>query len=658
MPDDLADDNTVLQNKAALLSAWTHLSDVQFGACYIAVRPAGSLEWELIVALGGTKPKLKACEEAEQAGFLDNLVREVANREQHEGRPIAEIAAILDTVRGYGLMQGMTDQQKGFMSAEILMPLLQARDACAIVARMQPLYEQLGTAFLVRPDLVLTAAHVVMKIEDGNGKRNWSPELSEGLTFRFKARPNQPSHHLIEVRPAAVKPLVSCALPHGSPPNLLDQALDARAGALLDFALIRLAQRVEHVRPVDIVETASVRKGKTCWAFGFPGGTGLMMDVDIVTEIHEGSGRWLHRANAAAGMSGGCCVNHEGQIAGLHEGTLDIPVNGTSTRRNRGISIAAIRRAQLGDGRDPLKSQASAPGLEFQDAALVDEWYEAGKRLGGDALAAQWRDAVTLALGKIDPESGAPMPPFHPWFARPDVEKWIDAAEPLDRLCFIRGGQGVGKSFCARILREKLASRDADLIVFNPTQVNAMDWIDAIGPVLVPDVADNRTAAASVRYNDLDAVIEELRRRSANGTQRCFVAIDFGPAGGNGRFTGTQWIELVAALTASEWVRVMLIGLDEFERDVMIDRMDLRPETSTVAIADVELAPVGRNEFLKYLKELAIARGKRLTEKQARERMDEALPAAPPLPAHLCTVTAVRAAMALERKLALEATLP
>ena len=131
-----------------------------------------------------------------------------------------------------------------------------------------------------------------------------------------------------------------------------------------------------------------------------------MMDVDLVTDINEESGRWLHRANTAGGMSGACCVNHMGQVAGLHEGTVQVVTGGAPTRVNRGVSIIAIRRAQARGGRDLLKLGTSAQGLEFQDPALVKEFYRAGKRLGGEAHAARWRAQVAAAQEVVMTISG------------------------------------------------------------------------------------------------------------------------------------------------------------------------------------------------------------------------------------------------------------
>ncbi|MNW02881.1 hypothetical protein D3C71_1987340 [compost metagenome] len=93
----------------------------------------------------------------------------------------------------------------------------------------------------------------------------------------------------------------------------------------------------------------------------------------------------------------------------------------------------------------------------------------------------------------------------------------------------------------------------------------------------------------------------------------------------------------------------MLIGLDDYERSVMIDRMESRPETDSVKIAESELAPITAAEFRTYARHLASARGKP-APKQAdvAKYVDSAVVGvAEPMK----MVTAVRAAIELEAAL-------
>ena len=633
--------------KAVALAEWSKLDDVRFGDCYVTVRTSNAAEWEMVAGSAKGALKLCACKEAQKIGFLDELAHAVANWERRYRRPAVEITAMLDEVCSYGVMQGMTDQQKGFMDPDILFPLQQVRNACALVINKVS-EARLGSAFLVRDDLILTAAHIVMDVDVVDDVKQWAPRLRDGLAFRFRARDGQPKHNMVEILPASHQPLVSFALPHGKPPRQLDLAMNATGGTRLDFALVRLAQRVGHVSPVDIVETATVTKGKACWAFGFPGGNALAMDVNVVTDIHEIAGRWMHRANAAGGMSGGCCVNHEGLVAGLHEGSLDLVAEDRTSCRNRGVSIAAIRAAQKRSGKDPLKFSIGTPGVEFQNPQVVADFYHSGLRLAGDEHLDAWRVQVGVALGNIDPDSTSPLPSFHPWFPRKTVEAWIKETDPVARLCLVHGEPGVGKSFCTRMLGELLDPRTDDLLQFSPTQVNAWDWRDAISQVLVTEGSDYRTKAAAVRYRDFGDVISELRRRILDARRRCYIVIDVGPLTGRARFPGTDWFEFVAALVAVEAIRVMLIGLDGDERDEVNDRLASRPETENVTCQELPLLHLTKSEFRAYLRSLESARGWPEQSAERESVVEGVFRTDVPVPDAMRTVTAALAAIKYE----------
>jgi hypothetical protein len=622
----MADADPQLSPRASALAAWTQLPDAKLGECYVTVWRSGRAdEWQVVVAKHGGALAHELCRQADLGGFLEPFARAIVNWERLAGRANAEIVDMLDTVVGYGVMQGMSDQQKGFMSAEILLPMLQARDSCAIVVHRKPVRSQLGTGFLVTPDLIFTSAHVVMDVEGAAGAQSWVAKLKDNLAFEFKARPNEPQTNRVEILAAAKDALVSFALPYGSPPNRLEQSLDPPdvAASNLDFALIRLAQRVDHVTPVDIAAAGDFEQGKPCWLFGFPPGSALMMDVDVVEEIKNGAGRWIHRANSANGMSGGCCLNHIGQIAGLHEGTQQIG----GGARNRGISLRAIRTMQKKSGKDPLVAMPTAEGLEFRDESLVKDLYQAGLRLGGEALAAGWRQQLNAALGTGDVETGPIINTFHPSIARPPIENWIASTNPDSRLCLVHGGPGVGKSFCTHILRARGQADGSDFLALTPTHLNAMSWADAISQLLVPEGSQYRTAAATVRYRDFDEVVGEMRSRSLGGTRPYYVAMDFGPPGNDARFIGTQWVEFVAALAVQPWIRIMVIDLSAIERAAIGDHLAAASETRDVIVTEPPIHALDRADLMDFARKLVTARGRDLPPNEVRDRVNALLPA-------------------------------
>ena len=295
-------------------------------------------------------------------------------------------------------------------------------------------------------------------------------------------------------------------------------------------------------------------------------------------------------------------------MAGLHEGTLKIKSGdgGEDKVLNRSVSIAAIRRAQMAGG-DPFKAKANTPGLEILDPELVSELYRAGLRLGGPALAATWRDLFAAAING-DPEAG-PFPAFHPWFTRDQFEGWIAGTDPRQRFCVVHGDGGTGKSFCARILRERLDPSGADLLHLSPTQTSAMSWSDAISGALTAEDQAYRTTAAAVRYDDVEAVMTELRRRSVDRRRTRWVALDFGPPTSGRDLAGGGWFALISALLMNDWVRVVAIDLDEGERLALQDLVLRRPETADVKWKAFGLDHVSRGDLGDYAIDLARAKG-------------------------------------------------
>lgn len=660
---------------AGKLATWTRLSVERFGDAYSSVADRHAAKpWQRLQAdLQNEQPGAgdaalirAACEEAQARDFLDSLAQVVANIEKgRDGRPATEIGALLQTVAGSGVMQAMTNRAKGLMDAAIFGPLHESSRACAIVFANG---QQAGTAFLVGPDLVLTAAHVVLQHDlDAAGRPIWRDRLRPNLTFSFAPSATDPAKQRVVVPAAPTPEPVAHALPHGPPPNRLFRTLKAPAGDRLDFALVRLARQVEHVPRVEIAAPGEAELNRACFVLGFPEGNALKFDADVVTQIDSPSGRLLHLANTEAGMSGGCCIGPEGTIVGLHEGTLPVldaggqeekDAAGRRKLNNRGVSMAAIRKMQCKSGSDPLAAKPKSQGIEFADPSLVETLYKSGLRFAGPALEANWRALMQALLGMVDPPGdGVGFPAFHPWLRRPEVEDWKDSRKPSDRICYVWGDQGVGKSFCAQILRGKVDNPELDLVVLNATQTTALSWEEAIGPVVARSGIQTRTEAGALRYDDVPAITNILSRTAA-GTRTAdnplYVAIDFDAAADGIRFGQTPWQAFIEGLAREEWARLMLIGLTEDERISIDDMVEADPVTTGVVSTSIQLRHLDEESLKDYARRLAVARGKPRSRETVRDDIaalwGNALFLRETQPA-LQTVEAALAAMAFERTL-------
>jgi hypothetical protein len=646
----LADGQDHPFDPAVYLAGWTMLPPDIFKICYKSTYPRGSaLSWEELVASGGADPIRSACLEASAIGFLDRLADVVGKWEVDNGRPAADVAAMLPLTSGGGIMQAIINHATGFLDPRSLLAVYDAYNACAMVMGPQG---PRGTAFLVRPDMVLTAAHVVLDCEGNDDARTWSNRIFDDLIFSFSPRDGAATPDRVQVRAAVKDALVASSKPWGRWPNLLNLSLSSPPEPTLDYALIRLAQRVEHIKPVAVDPPAGVDAQRRCWTTGYPGGNAGVVDIDVVVNANAGGGRWLHKANAVQGMSGACCINDLGKLAGIHEGSVTLPVEGENRPFNRGISIAAIREHQKSTaGRDPMLSRIVVQGVEFEDAELVGELYRAGQRLADPAFSSNWDAAVRAVLGGADPSLSAGLPAFHPWFTRDRFEEWIRRAVPRERLCFVSGERGAGASFCKQILKARLDPSGLDYIEISPTQVAAFSPREAIPAGSDAAPSPSRTGAANFRYNDADDLIAQLRGVGQYSTGPRTLVIDFGPDGGPDRLIGTSWQEFITRLLAEEAVRLVLIGLTADEQAVLHDLLLDNPATEDIRAVPIQIAHVTPDEFEAYVGALADARGVKLRTADLRQRLALILgpyPYAPPGNTALRTSFFALAAMTLE----------
>ena len=654
------------------LAAWTLLDTQVFAVIYTTVAKSApnAARWATLgttiptEAAGANSQALirAACREAEAKGFLDRLAFAVVDSETSLMRRSAEEGGqLLDAIATSGEMQAVVDAARGFMDVDVLSAAFQAAQACALVYQGN---KPIGTAFLVRPDVVVTAAHVVLDIgKDANGKDIWLGTLRPDLMFSFRAAPGDPRARVEVVAAQRAAPL-AFARPHGAPPNKLRASLTPPADTDLDYAYVQLAGPITHLNAVDISAPVEPEASENCFVIGFPGGNDLKFDTKQIESVDKAAGRMMHFVNAAPGMSGGCCVGRNGTVIGLHEGALPVLLpdgkqdkngDGEKLFRNRGVCLAKIRAGQQGNA-DPLAiRRPTEQVIELSDPALVRTSYRNGLRLAGAELADKWRALVQWILGLPDlPGDGTTFPAFHPWFKRGDLERWTDSRKPAERLCYVYGEIGAGKSFSVEILRAKLANPTIDLLTINGTQTSAWSWEDAIAPIIPLDAPQFRTEAGAIRYDDVPALVQQLgqvggvARTTANPL---FVAIDFESAGEGVRFGRSPWLTFIEALAREDWARVMLIGLTDDERD----SVDVVLEAIGLAPVLIRLNHLGEPELKEYLKALLRSRGLSLEPEVLTARIRDIRSHPMFLTSSqlsLATIEAALAAMAFERLVA------
>jgi hypothetical protein len=208
-----------------------------------------------------------------------------------------------------------------------------------------------GTGFLVGPQTVLTAWHVVHSLLDGNRIRNGSAarifvefdriDYGDGVVQPFRVpvadqwlEASSPAH-ASELLGAANGRLIGTSAPQ------FGQLADC-----FDFAVLRLRKTPGRDR-------GHVPLGTSCWppaqepihVFQHPLEFAQRMDSAVGAEFDPADQerlRFFHRVNTLGGSSGGLCVNENFEAVGLHQaGQFDAQGNPT---RNRAIPIVHIAK--------------------------------------------------------------------------------------------------------------------------------------------------------------------------------------------------------------------------------------------------------------------------------------------------------------------------
>jgi len=202
-----------------------------------------------------------------------------------------------------------------------------------------------GTGFLVGPDLVLTAAHVV-------DARRWPPEPRPEVSARFDYAPQQGRSQAESGVEVPVAEFVTGSLPTAA--EIAANVVDWNAPAdRLDFALLRLGF------PVPPVEAEGVARPRGDYALattdydfaGSPillivqhplGGFQRVSFIRAAAEPNAAGTRVRYRGNTLAGSSGSAVIDSRGRLVALH--------HYSGRGKNQGVPVSAIARMLAGGG--------------------------------------------------------------------------------------------------------------------------------------------------------------------------------------------------------------------------------------------------------------------------------------------------------------------
>jgi hypothetical protein len=285
-----------------------------------------------------------------------------------ENLDVAQTAAALIepvTVEA-GVLQAITDPRAGLLDQDMV--IVRELDARRRVALVQRGGGALGTGFLVGPDLLLTAAHVI---------RNGGPPRSEdscGLraVFDYSAYGDRDRTPAESEDPVPVAALLRWSLATDAEMNRQHQSWEAPEDRL-DYALLRLARSVAREKAYDgqvrghyRLDDQQLDLDRFGAAHVYHHPLGEFLKHGIATSglgLNRAGTRLRYGANTLAGSSGGLVLSDDGRPIALHHYGAE--------RTNQGVPIWLIAREirDLLDGDTRVRPDRG--GQPVQQAAVV-----------------------------------------------------------------------------------------------------------------------------------------------------------------------------------------------------------------------------------------------------------------------------------------------
>jgi hypothetical protein len=617
-----------------------------------------------------------AIEVAIECEFLPALALGVLETRRALGLDEAVTRALIALVgeRPRLALQRIQDEARGIGRTPDLFRILDGiRSIALIKANGRPV----GTGFLVAPDLLLTAAHVMIECGArptdqnlGGAEAFDDDEIARRVVIEFW--PQHEDAPLAPTRAVRLRSTWRAAWrdPDGRGDGFSGDA--ARLGSRLDFALLRLAEpiRDDTIKPVAIHEppdpTIDPNFGPPCFVVGHDGGSASKWDVHPIDVYDQTIGRIRHRLNTLSGQSGCPYFSNSGKVFAIHEAAVrkDRPRPGNGCGRvvalepgiaddyNRAVALEQIRAALRGP-RDPLKARSTAD-LAIEDGGFRLRWAEAGLNYarGDNSLAQAWRDAVrSIGDGEPDaPDATAKVEAFHPLFERPAIAAWIEtAAEPkaVARVCFITGAAGTGKTFALEYATHVLGNSRVPTIHVPSTIVTAPGF-DRIVAALHGDGSTSWEARRPIEGELKHDVIPSLlaRLETSDGPVR-HIAVDFGD-GSAWRQVAGFWREFIIQATQRR-LRLMLAAVPANAV------YDLQGAIESEVIEQVDLVHITWKQVHSHVARLAEAVGDERGIDDLKKLVKRFAAPALSLGARdirFATLDAVRIALAVRRELA------
>lgn len=559
----------VPSNEDWRLAALINASPAQFEAAFDRARPAPDAGTEPIAfaALSGgsnvaTAERIaRAITHVRTEGWLHRLIEQIVTAREIPGAAaLLEEAHAQSAIQAGSTLQQLLDASRGFAGAGIEFQGL--AHAIRQVCRIDIDGRAKGTGFLVRPDIVLTAYHVIRPLTEHD-----PDELD-----RDPAVPVQPllgSANRLQIvfddidilagghrqrLPGFAVAVADDWLAGASPCHRLElrRNLPNDIGELadkFDYALIRLRGIARiGIPPARIRDRPPVTVGTNIAILQHPDGRAMAVDQSQVVAL-RGDWRFEHQVNAQGGSSGSPCFDREFNVVGLHQ------AGGGGV--NRAVPLAMVR---------PLIDLLPPPDPRLTPMCELTEGvpgYPEG--VPGDPV-----------IGRLETQRWT--------WDQLEAERGEGRSHPI---LVVRGTQRSGKSFTVAILRSLLPREQHDVVRLGAREdvqallpeAFAQRLLERLGyppmPVGVDDPNTERTR--SWKQAHLPAFIQALDAgRAGRGVWIAIDDIDQAAIGSSTEISDYLFA-LYAEAARRAWLRFILLGLPSVPEPIrdIAERHDL-----------------------------------------------------------------------------------
>ena len=425
-------------------------------------------------------------------------------------------------------LQAIADPNRGFVSAGL--EIFHLPRIIRQVCRIDIDGKARGTGFLVHPEMVLTAYHVVRDLTVRDPEEPVQAATGSGKRIRVVFDDVDEMRYGFSARlPGFGVDVADEWLVHASPCHKLELAdqfpeVYAELESKLDFALIRLNGIARVGIPPVTIGLQPVVPNDSIAIFQHRNGHSLAFDRAKVTALC-GDWRFEHDVNAECGSSGSPCFDSAYAVVGLHQAGKRSAAG--ITARNRCVPLRPIQ-----------------PAIE---ARLLT-------------------DPNSRVLPMSELTEGQPGQPV---FGRLETQAWVwrqlDAEQRLsvDRpILAFRGLPGMGKSFTYDLLRSLLPRTHHDVV-----RLTAGEDIQQRTPEAFAALLLNRLEYPAMAELAFEANTERIRWLMATHLPALIRAIEAGRAAGGAAPAAPKGIWIViddidtAAIGSETDISTYLFGL-------------------------------------------------------------------------------------------------